>query len=141
MTTLELVVVIAVVLLGLVAIAGWVIYRTLSARARAIARRIEHLPLRAKLRLALRLTTDERLPTAIRLIPPLVVLYLALPIDIVPDFIPILGQLDDVLVIVLGAGLLVRFTPGTVIESHLAALEAEEEARAALAAGEPTVRG
>ncbi len=42
------------------------------------------------------LARDPRLPLRVRLLPLLVVAYVASPIDLVPDFIPVLGQLDDI---------------------------------------------
>lgn len=42
------------------------------------------------------LARDPRLPLRVRLLPLLVLAYLVSPIDLVPDFIPVVGQLDDV---------------------------------------------
>jgi uncharacterized membrane protein YkvA (DUF1232 family) len=42
-----------------------------------------------------RLLRDERLPRRKRLLVGALVSYLALPFDLVPDFIPVVGQLDD----------------------------------------------
>jgi uncharacterized membrane protein YkvA (DUF1232 family) len=86
--------------------------------------RVQRLPMRAKLRLVVDLARDERIPTGLRLVPPLMLLYLALPIDLIPDFIPVLGQLDDVVMLAIGAGVLLRFAPKWVIEERLLALEA-----------------
>ena len=43
-----------------------------------------------------------------------VVAYAASPIDLIPDFIPILGYLDDLLLLPLGICLVVRLTPADV---------------------------
>jgi Protein of unknown function (DUF1232) len=48
------------------------------------------------LRLLKRLTTDRTLPTGVRVRVALLFIYLAIPIDIIPDFIPVLGYADDV---------------------------------------------
>jgi uncharacterized membrane protein YkvA (DUF1232 family) len=103
----------------------WLLWRRQDAAARGLIKRLGRLPVRSKLRLAMALARDERVPTRVRLLPPLLVLYLALPIDIVPDFIPVAGQLDDVIVILVGIGLLMRFVPPGVFEEHLQRLEAE----------------
>ena len=50
---------------------------------------------------------------------PAIVAYLALALDLIPDFVPVLGQIDDVLVVTAGLGLFLRLTPRHVIERHL----------------------
>jgi len=46
-----------------------------------------------------------------------VVAYALSPIDLIPDFIPIIGYLDDLLIVPLGLALVVRLTPPEVIQS------------------------
>ncbi|MDO8612474.1 MAG: DUF1232 domain-containing protein [Dehalococcoidia bacterium] len=82
------------------------------------------LPLRDKLRLALALMREPRIPLLVRAVPPALVLYLAMPLDVIPDFIPVIGHLDDALVLLLGIAVLLRFTPRAVLEEHVARLEA-----------------
>ena len=53
------------------------------------------------LRLLRRLTTNRDLPTGIRVRVGLLLAYLAFPIDLIPDFIPILGYADDAILVVL----------------------------------------
>lgn len=131
----------AVALLVMVA-GGLLLWRLLSNRTKRLARRIGALPARRKLRLARALMTDPRIPLAVRLVPPLVVLYLSLPLDLVPDFIPVLGQVDDIVVLVLAVALLVRFTPMRVLEEHLASHEVAAAAdSAATIEGEVVERG
>jgi uncharacterized membrane protein YkvA (DUF1232 family) len=48
-----------------------------------------------------RLTTNRDLPTGVRVRVALLFVYLAVPIDVIPDFIPILGYADDAIVVVL----------------------------------------
>ena len=40
-----------------------------------------------------------------------VLAYAVSPIDLIPDFIPVLGQLDDLVIVPLGIALVVRLTP------------------------------
>jgi uncharacterized membrane protein YkvA (DUF1232 family) len=47
-----------------------------------------------------RLLRDPRVPRRAKAALALVVPYLVMPFDLVPDFIPVLGQLDDALLIV-----------------------------------------
>ena len=53
------------------------------------------------LRLLRRLTTNRDVPTGVRVRVALLFVYLAMPIDLIPDFIPILGYADDAIVVVL----------------------------------------
>ncbi|MEV0830606.1 YkvA family protein [Nonomuraea rubra] len=52
------------------------------------------------LRLVRRLAADPELPRGVRVRLALLVAYLALPIDLVPDFIPVLGYADDAIIVV-----------------------------------------
>jgi uncharacterized membrane protein YkvA (DUF1232 family) len=94
--------------------------------SRYLVRSIWRLRLRDKLRLARSLAGDRRIPLLVRLLPPALVLYLAMPFDIVPDFVPVLGQLDDLLIAAAGAVLLLRLTPREVLEEKLARLGVPE---------------
>jgi uncharacterized membrane protein YkvA (DUF1232 family) len=96
---------------------------TLARVKRDLSRRIMELPLRTKLRLLWRMFRDPAVPARAKSVLPVIVVYLAFPFDIIPDFIPLLGQLDDLAVIVLGLGLFLLLTPRDIIERHLAAFE------------------
>lgn len=135
-----LLIIIASILAAIVAlaIAAWIMWRRATREERRLIKRVTKLRLTSKLRLAGRLATDERIPLVVRAIMPVLVLYLALPIDLIPDFIPVLGLLDDVLVLVVGLNLLLRFAPRPVIESQLSLLEHEDlDARAIEVEAEP----
>jgi uncharacterized membrane protein YkvA (DUF1232 family) len=56
---------------------------------------------------------------AAKLILPALLVYLAIPIDIIPDFIPVLGHLDDVLIVFLGLFLFLRLCPANVVAEHI----------------------
>ncbi|MEV6825340.1 YkvA family protein [Amycolatopsis sp. NPDC051102] len=51
------------------------------------------------LRLIRRLAADRTLPRGVRIRLGLLLAYLALPIDLVPDFIPVLGYADDAIIV------------------------------------------
>jgi uncharacterized membrane protein YkvA (DUF1232 family) len=74
------------------------------------------------LRLIRRLAADPTVPTGVRVRLGLLIVYLASPIDLVPDFIPVLGYADDAIIIALvlrsvtksaGPDALRRHWPGT----------------------------
>ena len=53
---------------------------------------------RDSLVLVRRLLRDPRVPRVRKLALALLVVYLACPIDLIPDFLPVIGQLDDALI-------------------------------------------
>ena len=79
---------------------------------------------------------DERTPTLARLLALLVAAYALSPIDLIPDFIPILGYVDDVILIPLGVWLVLRLIPAELIaEQRLRASQLLQRPRSKLAAG------
>lgn len=60
---------------------------------------------------------DPRTPAYVRVLALLVAAYALSPIDLIPDFIPVIGYLDDLLIVPLGLALVVRLTPPEVLES------------------------
>ena len=107
------------------ALAAWLLRRAGTPEERSLVRRVLRLPLRGKLRLALALVREPRVPLLVRALPPALVLYLAMPLDIIPDFVPVIGHLDDALVLLIGIALVLRFTPRGVLEEQVERLEAE----------------
>ena len=101
-----------------------------------LLRRIGALPLRAKLSLVRRLFRDRRVPWWAKALLPALALYLAMPIDVIPDFIPVIGYLDDLVVLLLVATLLFRAVPRRVIEENVESLESGEGRGAGSTAGE-----
>jgi uncharacterized membrane protein YkvA (DUF1232 family) len=57
------------------------------------------------------LLKDPRTPLAAKLVAGVVVAYALSPIDLIPDFIPVLGLLDDVILVPLGVALAVKLVP------------------------------
>ncbi|MEQ8659682.1 MAG: DUF1232 domain-containing protein [Gammaproteobacteria bacterium] len=57
---------------------------------------------------------DPRVPRATRLLVLLVVAYALSPIDLIPDFIPVIGLLDDLVLVPLGLALAIRLIPAGV---------------------------
>jgi len=90
---------------------------------REVLRRIRFLPWRRKVGLAARLFRDERVPWAAKALVLALAAYLVMPLDIIPDFIPVLGQLDDLLIVAVGLWLLGRLIPPQVVAEHLQGLE------------------
>jgi uncharacterized membrane protein YkvA (DUF1232 family) len=70
------------------------------------------------LRLVKRLAGDSGLPRGIRIRLALLLGYLALPIDLVPDFIPVIGYADDVLAVAIVLRSVVRIAGPEALERH-----------------------
>jgi len=121
--------VIAAGLLLLIALAAFILWRIQRSDEKKLAKRIAKLPLLDKISLAGSLFRDHRIPIAPRIIALALVLYIASPIDLIPDFIPVIGYLDDILIIIVGAGLLLRSVPRHILEEHV--VRYEEKAREA----------
>ncbi len=60
---------------------------------------------------------DPRTPTFVRVLALLVAAYALSPIDLIPDFIPVLGYLDDLVLVPLGLALVARLLPESVLAS------------------------
>ncbi len=89
------------------------------------AKAISKLPFRRRFILFWRLFRDGRVPLRAKLVLPGIALYLLVPVDLLPDFIPVVGYLDDVLVVILGLWLLLRLAPRQVFDEHIERLKAE----------------
>ncbi len=70
---------------------------------------------------------DRRCPWHARAFGLLVTAYALSPIDLIPDFIPVLGLLDDALLIPLGLWLFAKMIPAGLLEEHRAAACAAAE--------------
>jgi uncharacterized membrane protein YkvA (DUF1232 family) len=60
---------------------------------------------------------DPQAPVGARLLAGLVAAYALSPIDLIPDFIPVFGYLDDLLIVPLGLLLVMRLMPVAVLDS------------------------
>jgi uncharacterized membrane protein YkvA (DUF1232 family) len=79
----------------------------LKSRARALKVEVSAIYLAAK---------DPRTPWYAKVIAFLTIAYALSPIDLIPDFIPILGYLDDLIIVPAGIALAIRLIPAEVLE-------------------------
>lgn len=75
---------------------------------------------------------DPRVPWYARLLAGCIVAYAFSPIDLIPDFIPIIGYLDDLIIVPLVIWLVLKMIPAAVLN------ECREKAEAAMSGGKPT---
>ena len=61
---------------------------------------------------------DPSVPWYAKLAAICVVAYAFSPIDLIPDFIPVLGYLDDLILVPLGVALALRLMPGEILEAN-----------------------
>jgi uncharacterized membrane protein YkvA (DUF1232 family) len=77
---------------------------------------------------------DPRVPWYARFFIACVVAYAFSPIDLIPDFIPVIGYLDDLILVPLGIKVALSMIPGNVM------IECREKAQAIIHQGKPTYR-
>jgi uncharacterized membrane protein YkvA (DUF1232 family) len=77
-----------------------------------------------------RLLKDRRTPRMAKLLLALAIAYFVSPIDLIPDCIPVLGQLDDLLIVPALVAMALSLIPGELTQEHRAALgESKNEPR------------
>ena len=86
----------------------------LKAKARALKREVQALILAAR---------DPRTPWYAKWLVAGVVAYALSPIDLIPDFIPVLGLLDDLIIVPLGIVIAIRLIPAQVLAECRARVE------------------
>lgn len=78
---------------------------------------------------------DPRTPLAAKILAGMIVAYAVSPIDLIPDFIPVLGLLDDLVLVPLGILICIRMIPPQVMaEARIAARRQVETTRSNTAA-------
>ena len=86
--------------------------------ARAIRRDAHALYLAAR---------DPRVPWYAKAVAIAVAAYALSPIDLIPDFIPVVGYLDDLIIVPLGIALVVRMIPPPIMAEHRATADAAQQ--------------
>jgi uncharacterized membrane protein YkvA (DUF1232 family) len=82
-------------------------FEQLKFRARALKKEVHVVYLAAK---------DPRTPWYAKALVFFVVAYTVSPIDLIPDFIPVLGYLDDLVIVPMGIALAIRMIPPEVLD-------------------------
>ena len=66
-------------------------------------------------------TRDPRVPWYAKALGACIIAYALSPIDLIPDFVPVVGYLDDLVLVPLGLLLMLRLIPAPVMAEHRAA--------------------
>lgn len=72
-----------------------------------------------QLKLVYNLMLDQRVHPLTKLIPIASAAYLLFPLDFLPDIAPVLGQLDDLAVVMMGLRFFLELAPAEVVHEHL----------------------
>jgi uncharacterized membrane protein YkvA (DUF1232 family) len=70
---------------------------------------------------------DPRTPLPAKLLGLLIAAYALSPIDLIPDFIPVLGLMDDAILIPIGVWLFEKLVPANILAEHRATAEAASQ--------------
>lgn len=105
----------AVALAGAVLVASWIGLTVLAARLPPglLSELVRFLP--ACVALLRRLRTDPRVPRGVKVAAVVAVLWVLSPIDLLPEFLPVVGPLDDVVVVALALRHAARRVPREVV--------------------------
>jgi uncharacterized membrane protein YkvA (DUF1232 family) len=85
-------------------------------RFRGLAASIRQAILQA--RLVWRLFRDRRIPWWLKAIPLGGLAYVIFPLDLIPDFAPVVGQMDDLGIFMASAWLFVDLCPKAIVQEH-----------------------
>jgi uncharacterized membrane protein YkvA (DUF1232 family) len=70
---------------------------------------------------------DPRVPWHAKVLALAVAGYALSPIDLIPDFIPVIGYLDDLIIVPIGILLVIRLVPAEVMAEHRELAEAAQD--------------
>jgi uncharacterized membrane protein YkvA (DUF1232 family) len=99
--------------------------RNLKRNPKAVWDLVRKLPM--YVRLVWALLRDPRVPPTRKGLLVLLAAYLVNPFDLIPDFIPIIGQLDDIAVTLLVLDVFIHSAPKEVVAEHLARISSNED--------------
>lgn len=81
-----------------------------------------------QIRLVFYLIKDREVPIYLKALPLLGVVYMLFPIDIITDFVPVLGQLDDLTLLLIGAKVFIEMSPPQVVARYMEQMKAAHTA-------------
>lgn len=72
-----------------------------------------------QIRLVFRLMADPEVPLYLKILPFVTVVYLLIPVDLLPDVAPVLGQIDDVAFLLAGSKIFLELAPAHIVARHM----------------------
>lgn len=73
-------------------------------------------------RLVWHLLRSPEVPLYLKVLPALAVVYILVPTDLIPDVFPVVGQLDDLTALLVGAKVFIELAPQEVVARHIQAM-------------------
>jgi len=101
---------------------AWENHSTMSQRARRWARLVKR-----DVHAIYRAARDPRVPWYAKALAICVAGYALSPIDLIPDFVPILGYMDDVVIVPLGLLIVIKLIPAEIMAEHRALAAAAQD--------------
>lgn len=74
------------------------------------------------IKLVWRLLWDRRVPLILKMFIPMSLSYLAMPFDLVRDYLPVIGRFDDLIILTIATLVFVRLAPQQVVTEHREAI-------------------
>lgn len=78
-------------------------------------------------KLVVQLILDPKVPIYLKALPFAALAYLIFPVDFLPDFVPGLGQLDDLTILLLGAKVFIELAPKDIVAQYIDRMNALNE--------------
>lgn len=79
-----------------------------------------------QMRLVMRLIRDPEVPIYLKIVPFLGFVYLLFPFDLMADFVPVIGQLDDLTALIVGGKVFIELAPPAIVARHLRDIRAAD---------------
>ena len=79
-----------------------------------------------QIRLVYYLLRDPEVPFYLKLLPFTAVVYLIFPFDLLTDFAPVIGQLDDITILLVGTKIFIELAPPHVVARHMEAIRVQD---------------
>jgi uncharacterized membrane protein YkvA (DUF1232 family) len=80
-----------------------------------------------QVRLVWKLIRSPEVPLYLKVLPALAVIYVLIPTDFIPDVLPVVGQLDDLTALLVGAKVFIELAPQDVVSRQLQSLRYRRE--------------
>ncbi|MBP6016895.1 MAG: DUF1232 domain-containing protein [Candidatus Promineofilum sp.] len=79
-----------------------------------------------QIRLVFYLIKDADVPIYLKILPFAGILYTLFPIDLIADVVPVLGQLDDLTILLIGAKVFIEMAPPQVVARYMEQMNAQK---------------